>query len=70
VTLTRLPLTMETLARGELVEPFAGSRLATPYAYWLIAERETGRPELERFVEWLQVQARATRLAVGEDLTA
>jgi LysR family glycine cleavage system transcriptional activator len=70
VTLTRLPLTMETLARGELVEPFAGSRLATPYAYWLIAERESGRPELERFVEWLQVQARATRSAVGEEVTA
>ena len=68
VTLTRLALTSESLARGELVEPFADARMATPYAYWLISAPQSGRPELERFAEWVQQQARATRQAIGEDV--
>jgi LysR family glycine cleavage system transcriptional activator len=66
VTLTRLALTAESLARGELIEPFADMRLATPYAYWLVMEPQAGRPELERFGEWVLAQARATRVAIGE----
>jgi LysR family glycine cleavage system transcriptional activator len=66
VTLTRRALTAELLARGELVEPFADARLASPFAYWLIASPQPGRPELERFAEWVQAQAGQTRVAIGE----
>jgi LysR family glycine cleavage system transcriptional activator len=66
VTLTRLALTAESLARGELIELFGKARLATPYAYWLIAPPQPGRPELERFAVWVLAQARATRIAIGE----
>ena len=67
VALGRIALVGEALARGELVEPFADARMATPYAYWLISAPQSGRPELERFAEWVQQQARATRQAIGED---
>ena len=66
VTLTRLALTAELLARGELVEPFADARLALPYAYWLIADPQSTLPELARFCEWVRAQAGATRHAIGE----
>lgn len=67
ITLTRLALTAELLARGELVEPFADARLALPYAYWLVADPQSTRPELARFCEWVRAQARSTRQAIGED---
>jgi len=63
VALARLALVGESLARGELVEPFgAGGRITSPYAYWLVrwpARRE--RPELAAFEAWLLAQAAATR---------
>ena len=64
VVLARLPLVTESIARGELVEPFgAAGRLASPYAYWLI-ELQNGqvrRPEVSLFARWLVAQAEETR---------
>ena len=57
---------MESLTRGELVEPFEHARLATPYAYWLVSGPQPSRPELERFGEWVLAQARGTRILIGE----
>jgi LysR family glycine cleavage system transcriptional activator len=66
VALARLALVGESLARGELVEPFgAAGRIRSPYSYWLVrwaARRE--RPELTAFEDWLLGQARQTRQAL------
>lgn len=66
VALARLALVHESLARGDLVEPFGvGGRVSSPYAYWLVrwpARRE--RPELAAFEAWLLAQGAATRSAV------
>ena len=68
VALARLALVGESLARGELVEPFgAGGRITSPYAYWLVrwpARRE--RPELAAFEAWVLEQAQATRRALAD----
>lgn len=64
VALGRLPLIIDSLARGELVEPFGLARRSdSPYAYWLIdLARERGsRPEVGAFAAWLGEQAAATR---------
>jgi LysR family glycine cleavage system transcriptional activator len=62
LALARLPLVQESLARGELVEPFGSEgRVSSPFAYWLVrwpARRE--RPALLAFEQWLMEQARAT----------
>ena len=67
LALGRLPLVCETLARGELVEPFgAAGRVISPYGYWLVkfpARRE--RPALAAFEAWLLEQARQTREALA-----
>lgn len=65
VTMARLALSAEALARGELVEPFAGRRLASPYAYWLI-KPPPGRlsEDARRFCEWVEEQAVLTRAAM------
>ena len=66
VALARLSLVHESLARGELVEPFgAARRVASPYAYWLLrwpGRRE--RPELAAFEAWVLGEAAKTRAAV------
>ncbi|MDP1692590.1 MAG: LysR family transcriptional regulator [Burkholderiaceae bacterium] len=66
VALARLPLVLETLERGELVEPFGAShRVVSPYAYWMI-EGQRGlalRPEVTLFARWLGAQAEPTRRA-------
>lgn len=69
VALARLALVHESLARGELVEPFgAAARAHSPYAYWLITGRATRpRPELAQLQQWLLAQAAASCLALGED---
>ena len=68
VALARLPLTVESLDRGELVEPFgqlAGTRLATPYAYWLVASPSApATPEVGQFCAWIAEQAELTRRAI------
>lgn len=67
LALGRLPLVWETLARGELVEPFgAAGRVISPYGYWLVkfpSRRE--RPALAAFETWLLEQARLTREALA-----
>ncbi len=68
VALARAALVWESLARGELVEPFgAAGRVSSPFTYWLVrwpARRE--RPELAAFEAWLLEQAAETRRAVDD----
>lgn len=66
VALARLPLTVEALQRGDLVEPFRhirGTRVPTPYAYWLVASASPS-PEVQQFCDWVVEEAAATRRAV------
>ena len=72
VALGRLPLIIDSLARGELVEPFGPARRGlSPYAYWLIdLARERGsRPEVGAFAAWLGEQAAATREQIDSAAT-
>ena len=67
VALARLPLVVENLERGDLVEVLPATRLQTPMAYWLLTSpRATSKPEVAAFCAWLQAEALATRLAMGE----
>lgn len=67
VVLARLPLIAESLAAGDLVEPLPNMRLASPMAYWLmVGTRNTARPEVLAFCEWLKAQAATTRDAIGD----
>ncbi len=68
LSLARLPLVTEALARGELVEPFGpGARLTVPTTYWLAASPlGLARPEVQAFAQWLREQAAQTRAAIGE----
>lgn len=72
VALARVALVAESLARGELVEPFgAAGRIDSPYAYWLIGTRESAeRPQVRQFAQWVIEQAALTRQAVGEGVAA
>lgn len=67
VALARLALIGDSLAQGDLVEPFGtAGRIASPFAYWLVrwpARRD--RPELRAFESWLLAQTATTRLALG-----
>lgn len=63
----RTPLVAESLASGDLVEPFPQLRLDSPLAYWLIVgPRSAARPEVMAFCVWLKAQAAQTRQAIGE----
>jgi LysR family transcriptional regulator, glycine cleavage system transcriptional activator len=66
VALARIALVHETLARGELVEPFGpAGRVASPFGYWLV--RWQGRapsPHLQAFEAWVMEQAAETRAAI------
>ena len=66
VALARVPLTIESLQRGDLVEPFgAAGRVGSPFAYWLVRwPRRQPRPALAAFEDWLLTQAEETRRAV------
>ena len=67
VALVRTPLVAESLASGDLVEPFPQLRLDSPLAYWLIVgPRSAARPEVMAFCVWLKAQAAQTRQAIGE----
>ncbi|MBZ8139730.1 LysR family transcriptional regulator [Rubrivivax gelatinosus] len=72
VALARLALVRESLARGELVEPFGpAGRLRSPFAYWLVrwpSRRE--RPELAAFETWVLEQAEATRSGLDDEAAA
>lgn len=68
VALVRIGLVAESLARGELVEPFgAAGRLPVPTVYWLALSRiGQQRPEVRQFADWVLEQAALTRAAIGE----
>ena len=67
IVLARPPLVAESLARGELVEVFAGMRMRSPMAYWVLTSpRSTARPEVKAFADWLSAQAVSTREVTGE----
>lgn len=67
IALARLPLVAEALARQELVELFGPpARIATPFAYYLlVAPASAERPEVQRFAEWIRLQARETSAAIA-----
>ena len=66
VALARVALVHETLARGELVEPFgAAGRVASPFGYWLVRwQGRTPSPHLQAFETWVLQQAAQTRAAM------
>ncbi len=66
VALARVALVNESLARGELVEPFGeAGRIQSPFAYWLVRwPQRQQRPALQQFEDWLLAQAATTRAAV------
>ena len=68
IVLARMPLIAESLASGDLVEVLPGMRIDSPLSYWRILGPRAGqRPEVNAFCAWLDVQAAATRAAIGED---
>ncbi|MCA0240578.1 MAG: LysR family transcriptional regulator [Proteobacteria bacterium] len=68
VALARVALVHETLARGELVEPFgAEGRIGSPFGYWLLRWRvRPPTPHLLAFEEWVLQQAAETRTAMQD----
>ncbi|CAN7722290.1 LysR substrate-binding domain-containing protein [Acidovorax sp. LjRoot66] len=67
LALARMPLIADALATGDLVELLPNHRLDSPLAYWLlVGPRSAHRPEIKAFCAWLEIQAQATREAVGE----
>ncbi|CAN7143815.1 LysR substrate-binding domain-containing protein [Acidovorax sp. LjRoot118] len=67
LALARMPLIADALATGDLVELLPNHRLDSPLAYWLlVGPRSAQRPEIKAFCAWLEIQAQATREAVGE----
>jgi LysR family transcriptional regulator, glycine cleavage system transcriptional activator len=71
VVLARTPLVAEHLKSGDLVEPLPKLRIDSPMAFWLILSpraRSTtnARAEVTAFCNWLKVQAKETRSAIGE----
>ena len=68
VALVRMPLVVEEMERGELVEPFEPARRGmTPFGYWMIAAGEAGtaRPEVAQFAHWVAAEALSTRERVA-----
>jgi LysR family transcriptional regulator, glycine cleavage system transcriptional activator len=76
VALGRVPLIIDSLARGDLVEPFGASRrVASPFAYWLfdlaaLRGERTVRPEVTAFAQWLGEQAVLTRQQIDAAVNA
>jgi LysR family glycine cleavage system transcriptional activator len=73
VALGRLALIGDSLARGDLVEPFgAPRRMVSPFAYWLIdvASVRGARPEVQAFAYWLLEQAASTREQMATTVNA
>lgn len=69
VALARVPLVVEALQRGDLVEPFgAAGRITSPFMYWLVIGAGSGsRPDVAQFCDWVLTEAAATREAIGDD---
>ncbi len=63
LALGRLAMCLESLQRGQLVEPFGASgRSESPYAYWLLLSSQgRERPEVQQFAAWIREQAEACR---------
>ena len=72
VAIGRSALVQEALGRGDLVEPFGtAGRVRSAYVYGLVVTAAgRGRPEVDRFAQWLETQAAQTRIALGEDSAA
>lgn len=67
LALARMPLVADALAAGDLIEVLPGHRIDSPLVYWLMVGPRSGqRPEIEAFCAWLQLQAQATREAIGD----
>ncbi|MFY3384493.1 LysR substrate-binding domain-containing protein [Paracidovorax sp. MALMAid1276] len=67
LALARMPLIADALAAGDLVEALPGHRIDSPLSYWLVVGPRSGqRPEIKAFCAWLQLQAEATRQAIGD----
>ena len=68
VVLARVALVAETLASGDLVEPFGmAGRVDSHCAYWLIASGDAApRVEVALFCEWVLGRAAQTRVGMGE----
>ena len=67
LALARMALVHESLARGDLVEPFGeAGRVDSPFGYWLLRwPGRTPQPQLQAFEHWVLQQAAATRTAIG-----
>ena len=74
VAMGRLPLVVDSLHQGSLVEPFANSpasRRKSPYAYWLItSEGRVTSDTVHAFGEWIAAEAALTREALEAYLAA
>ena len=68
IALARLPLVLDALTKGELIEVLPENQTVLPQAYWLMASN-TGDNAFaqQRFCEWLLEQALVTRLSIGEE---
>jgi LysR family glycine cleavage system transcriptional activator len=65
VALARLPMTIETVMHGELIEPFPEHRRESPYAYWLVKPQGGNLPDdVRQFCDWVEAQAALTRAAM------
>jgi LysR family glycine cleavage system transcriptional activator len=73
VALGRLPLVVDRLVTGELVELFAGHssvRLSAPYGYWLIMPPSVAdSDEAQTLRKWILDEAALTRAAVDAQLS-
>ena len=66
VAVARLSMVIDSLARGELVEPFGpAGRVDSPFAYWLVRwPGRAQRPEVTAFEAWVLAEAARTRAAM------
>jgi LysR family transcriptional regulator, glycine cleavage system transcriptional activator len=76
VALGRIAMIGDSLARGDLVEPFGPTRRTTsPFAYWLfdlaaLRGERTVRPEVTAFAQWLLETAATTRQQMNAEVNA
>lgn len=67
VALARLSLVAESMANGDLIEPFGpAGRQWSALCYWLVPLGGSTRPEVAAFSQWVLAQAAVTRLAIGD----
>ena len=67
MALARLSLVAESVASGDLIEPFGPvGRQWSALCYWLVPLGGSTRLEVAAFSQWVQAQAEVTRLAIGD----